>query len=157
MRNVGEPELRLLAHRLYHPDFFHVEDLVAAHEQIGRAIIVLLVGIIVTAICYALAPMVGLVAGVVFYAGFIGTGLSAATLSAKALEVPAWIFATLHIVGSAIPPFTIITMWCVRTWVRRGLADYNLHPGFMHVDRDEVRAAQKLMIGKQFVGYDLIG
>ncbi len=153
---MGEQEFKLLAHRLYHPDFFHVEDLVAAHEQLGRTFIVLLVGLVVTGVCLIFSPTVALIAGVVLYAGFVGTGLSAAILSAKALKVPTWIFACLHIAGSAMPPFTMITLWCVRYWVRRGLADYSIHPGFLRVNRDEVRATQKLMIGKQFVGYDLI-
>ncbi|QYK54594.1 MAG: hypothetical protein KF824_06750 [Fimbriimonadaceae bacterium] len=143
------PQLKLEAMRVYHPDFFRVNDLVHAYEQLNRTAFVFLVGFFVVPIVYLLAPTLAIYAVAVFLAGVMGYGISAVKSTADALDMPAWLLIALHIglAAFALPSFFYM-MFLVRL-VRKSLLEFGIKPGTMSVDRAEMMAVQKLMIGRR--------
>lgn len=146
---MGLPQLKLEAMRVYHPDFFRVNDLVHAYEQLNRTAFVFLVGLFVVPIVYLLAPTLAIYAAAVFLAGVMGYGISAVKSTADALGMPAWLLVALHIglAVFAVPSFFYM-MFLVRL-VRKSLLEFGIKPGMMSVDRAEMMAVQKLMIGRR--------
>lgn len=146
---MGLPQLKLEAMRVYHPDFFRVNDLVHAYEQLNRTAFVFLVGLFVVPIVYLLAPTLAIYAVAVFLAGVMGYGISAVKSTADALDMPAWLLIALHIglAAFAVPSFFYM-MFLVRL-VRKSLIEFGIKPGMMSVDRAEMMAVQKLMIGRR--------
>lgn len=146
---MGLPQLKLEAMRVYHPDFFRVNDLVHAYEQLNRTAFVFLVGLFVVPIVYLLAPTLAIYAVAVFLAGVMGYGISAVKSTADALDMPAWLLIALHIglAAFAVPSFFYM-MFLVRL-VRKSLLEFGIKPGMMSVDRAEMMAVQKLMIGRR--------
>jgi len=146
---MGLPQLKLDAMRVYHPDFFKVNNLVHAYEQLNRTAFVFLVGLFVVPTVYFVSPAITMWVAIVFLAGTMGHGISSVKSAAEALEMPSWLLVALHIgLTLLIVPSFFYLMFLVRT-IRKSLVEFGIKPGFMSVDISQVRAVQKLMIGKR--------